>query len=102
MTSPLESWASFSSPESVPLVPAIVAGLSISMFALYLSPNLLAPVSFTGALSNLAVTEMVDLLVTTSCNSVGNNLDAKKAVKAAAPIQTNTANHLSFKVLPSL
>jgi hypothetical protein len=75
----------------------MVFGLITSMFALYLSPNLLAPVSFTGALSNLAVTEIVDLLVTTSRNSVGNNLEAKKAVKAAAPIQTNTANHLSLK-----
>ncbi|NBQ97952.1 MAG: hypothetical protein EBU12_06985 [Microbacteriaceae bacterium] len=79
------------------MVPAIVAGLSISMFALNRSPNALAPKSFTGAVSNLAVTEMVDLLLTTSRNSVGNNLDAKNAVNAAAPIQTNTANHLSLK-----
>ncbi|NBR78196.1 MAG: hypothetical protein EBT76_05300 [Microbacteriaceae bacterium] len=84
------------------MVPAMVVGLSIAMFALYPSPNELAPVSLTGVLSNLAVTEIVDLLLTTSLNSAGNNLDAKKAVKAAAPIQTTTANHLSLKVLPSL
>ncbi|NBR26746.1 MAG: hypothetical protein EBU08_23815 [Micrococcales bacterium] len=80
----------------------MVGGSITSMFALYLSPNELAPVSFTGALSNLAVTEMVALLLTASRNSEGNSLEAKNAVKAAAPIQTNTANHLSLKVLPSL